>query len=148
MVGKKSRKGIVAQNLINICVNKSGDGEIGGEVFSYYAKKPWRFENVVQLLRCMEEFYDSLSFPQAEVQFREFNEMPQPHVIEGGKVAEEEEVLSQRGLCATFYVYVQYRQNATWQGTFLWKEGGQSVEFQSALEFIMLMDNVLRVGST
>lgn len=55
----------------------------------------------------------------------------------------KEEVLKQRGKCATFYTYVQYRQNATWQGHLIWKEAEKEVEFRSALELIILVDNAL-----
>ena len=52
-------------------------------------------------------------------------------------------MMEHRGQCATFYVYVQYRQNASWQGTLVWKEKEREVEFRSALEMIMLVDNAL-----
>ena len=68
------------------------------------------------------------------------------HAGDEKKLQEElgrEEVLARRGQCATFYVYVQYRQNATWQGTLIWKEREQEEEFRSALELIILLDNAL-----
>ena len=52
-------------------------------------------------------------------------------------------MLEQRGQCATFFVCVRYRQNATWQGTLVWKEKEREVEFRSALELIVLVDNAL-----
>lgn len=43
----------------------------------------------------------------------------------------------------TFIVKVQYRQNASWQGTVEWVEGGVSKRFRSALELIRLMDEAM-----
>ena len=43
----------------------------------------------------------------------------------------------------TFMVKVQYRQNASWQGTIRWLEGNVEKPFRSTLELIKLMDNVV-----
>lgn len=43
----------------------------------------------------------------------------------------------------TFVVTVLYRQNATWQGTLKWVEGGEESKFRSALELIKLMDGAI-----
>ena len=61
-------------NLINICVDRSVQGEIGGRIYHYYQREPWKIENVVQLLRYMEEFYDGIRFPEAAVMLRNFSE--------------------------------------------------------------------------
>ncbi|HBU13020.1 MAG TPA: hypothetical protein DEB31_09965 [Clostridiales bacterium] len=42
----------------------------------------------------------------------------------------------------TFVVTVQYRQNASWQGTVKWLEGEKEARFESALEFIKLVDSL------
>lgn len=44
---------------------------------------------------------------------------------------------------ATFVVQVQFRQNATWQGTIQWLEEKKSRKFRSMLEMIKLMDEAL-----
>ncbi|MBC8532025.1 hypothetical protein H8696_09220 [Christensenellaceae bacterium NSJ-53] len=43
----------------------------------------------------------------------------------------------------TFVVKVQYRQNASWQGSIRWVEGGVEKNFRSTLELIKLMDNAI-----
>ncbi|PWL64002.1 MAG: hypothetical protein DBY34_01030 [Oscillospiraceae bacterium] len=44
---------------------------------------------------------------------------------------------------ATFIVQVQFRQNATWQGSISWVEQKKEQKFRSALEMIKLMDSAL-----
>lgn len=44
---------------------------------------------------------------------------------------------------ATFVVHVQFRQNATWQGTIQWLEEEKSRRFRSMLEMLKLMDEAL-----
>lgn len=139
--------GIAAPNLVNICVDESVEGGLAGRIYHSYAKEPGRFNNIVQLLRFMETFYNQISFPQAAVSLRKFvkNNWETPQKPTEEKMARDM-VLEQRGACATFLVYVQYRQNATWQGRLTWMEREKSLEFRSALEMIMLIDNALTRG--
>ena len=48
-----------------------------------------------------------------------------------------------RGEKATFVVNVQFRQNATWQGTVSWSEQKATRRFRSMLELISLMNDAL-----
>ncbi len=55
-----------------------------------------------------------------------------------------DDILQQKfGEQATFVVQVQFRQNATWQGTIQWLEEKESRKFRSLLEMIKLMDEAL-----
>ena len=53
----------------------------------------------------------------------------------------EDVIHSKNGEKATFTIQVQFRQNATWQGTIAWMESKKIQQFRSALEMIKLMDN-------
>ena len=44
---------------------------------------------------------------------------------------------------ANFVVHVQFRQNATWQGTVQWVDANKTQRFRSALELLKLMDEAL-----
>ena len=136
--------GIDAPNLLNICVDTGTEGEISGRVYSYYSQDPMVFSNVVQLLRYMESFYNRIRFPEAAVLLRNFEKVPQAcrEAVPEYKV-NREYIMSQKGTLASFCVYVQYRQNATWQGIICWEEQNRDVEFRSALEMIALIDNAL-----
>lgn len=52
---------------------------------------------------------------------------------------------NQVGLINTtsFLVKVQFRQNASWQGTIQWIENGKTQKFRSCLELIRLMDKAV-----
>ncbi|RQD78662.1 MAG: hypothetical protein D5R97_00130 [Candidatus Syntrophonatronum acetioxidans] len=43
----------------------------------------------------------------------------------------------------TFLVRIQYRHNASWQGTLSWLEGKKTIRFRSLLELILLMQEAL-----
>jgi len=54
-----------------------------------------------------------------------------------------QEVKDRQGERATFVIHVQYRQNATWQGSVVWAEKNITKNFRSALELLKLMDGAL-----
>ena len=47
---------------------------------------------------------------------------------------------------ASFVVHVQFRQNATWQGTITWIDKGITQHFRSVLEMIRLMTEAVEAG--
>ena len=55
----------------------------------------------------------------------------------------EEALHSKNGEKATFTIQVQFRQNATWQGTICWKEKRGQVSFRSFLEMLLLMQEAV-----
>ena len=142
--------GTASPNLINICVDRSMDGEIAGKFYCSYFSHSRKFDNIVQLLRSMEQFYNRISFPQSAVQLRNFagsSIARGDEEIADAPVLDRDYIIGRRGICATFLVHVQYRQNATWQGSVLWAEKEKAAEFNSALELIMIIDNILRFGA-
>lgn len=50
-----------------------------------------------------------------------------------------EELIKKNDCKATFTIQIQFLQNATWQGTITWSEGGKSLKFRSELEMLKLM---------
>ena len=53
---------LAAPNLITVCVDESQASEISGRLYHGYSQEPQSFENVVQLIRYMADFYDSIRF--------------------------------------------------------------------------------------
>lgn len=155
----KKETGMGVPNLVTVCVDESKDGSISGRIYHYYEEEPQSFSNLLQLLRKMEDLYDDLRFPEAAVQMRRFRTTEKRKAKEAAAPDETrglvlewppkkqlktmKELLDHKGEKATFYVWVRYRQNATWQGSMQWAEGNQEENFRSALELIIMMDNIL-----
>ena len=127
-----------APNLINICVDNVRDGIISGRMFHCYTEEAWQFETMVQLLEMMDQFFDSIDYPQASTETRMFNNKTVQE-IELKKVRSQQELILNRGKKGTFYVRVQYRQNSSWQGQIEWAEKGVLKQFDSELDFIKLI---------
>lgn len=51
---------------------------------------------------------------------------------------------AQRGEVATFAIRIQYRNNASWQGTVKWLEGEAEEYFRSVLELFWLLDSAMK----
>ena len=100
----------------------------------------WRFEDTVGLMRLYEALFDQENYPQPTHQLRRFTpRAPQKRMIEMAQSADK----LPRNQQPTFMVQVQYRQNASWQGTIRWLEGDEEKPFRSALELIKLMDGAV-----
>ncbi|MBQ2277717.1 MAG: hypothetical protein II333_04030 [Clostridia bacterium] len=95
------------------------------------------FQSTIQLIKKIEEQLDKTRFPQAFDAIRKFQT---PH---RGKCSEDEPTDTRPGSKATFAVRLLFRQNASWQGSVRWIEGGQEESFRSVLELLLLMDNAL-----
>lgn len=134
---------VSAPNLISVCVDTSDHGEFSGRLYQCYEEEPWRYKNVVQLLRLMDGLYDLISYPQASTESRSFIKKGKEPLRTLQRRISQDEILKQKGKVATFVIYVQYRQNATWQGEVIWSERGLKQHFSSALELIKLIDGAL-----
>lgn len=132
-----------------IRVERYAFGRMSGLVHNPYLDTIQTFADVMDLADKLDAMFDSLEFPQAAVTYRSFT------VKNGGKKtttaeaaanahagAGEEPVLGQSGE-DVFFVHVQFRQNASWQGTIRWKAQAGEVRFRSMLELLKIMDGVL-----
>jgi len=133
-----------AQNFIHVCVDKKDLGTMEGRVFHDGVPGVAEFHDVDGLLMQMERLCDQVNFPESSTLKRSFKAVQdmvgqaKPGKDEG--VASMENEQKSQGKKATFVVQVQYRQNATWQGTVNWVEQNEEKPFRSALELIRLID--------
>nr|WP_319487548.1 hypothetical protein [uncultured Caproiciproducens sp.] len=93
--------------------------------------------------------FNSISFPQASFESREFEIKKAKPIIKRVDDAVDETMSEiMNGKPTTFVVNVQYRKNATWQGTITWVEQNQTLHFRSALEMLKLMEQATMSGAT
>ena len=133
-------------NLVCLCIDRNQDGEIGGKIYNRYSKEPEEFDNVVQMIRNLENFYNRISVPQSSMQLRGFTKeeiICNQEQEEFREFLDEDFLLDRKGIYATFLVAVRFRQNATWQGEIYWMEKKKEEKFKSVLELLILIDNIL-----
>ena len=131
---------------VQVSVISSDDCEIAGYLYSPFYERYFRFSNALELLVRMNEMFDDLKFPQSSVEYRSFRN--KRNRLDSGERDESlvSEVIQNENVQAKFVVHVQFRQNATWQGTIEWVEENKTQRFRSALEMLKLMEEALSTG--
>ena len=119
-----------------VCVDSYENGVLAGRFFNPYLDAGQKFESLSRFLFQMEAALDTMNFPQAYSTARTFAELPRQRAGPSGAEV-------QKGRLATFLVKVLFRQNASWQGSVVWQEGGKEQSFRSVLELIFLMNSAL-----
>ncbi len=133
-----------APNIVCVCVDGMVDGVIEGRLYHRYMSDCLAFHGVAPILRCMDELFERINYPQSSVRERSFEEY-----IPGGRRVKAEPVLEgnaledKNGGYMTFLINVRYRQKATWQGWLYCKEKDELIEFNSELELIKSLDTML-----
>lgn len=121
--------------------------EIKGYLYNAFFQKFIKFGSTCDLLFLLDRLMDRLQFPQAAMTYRSFyvgrayRKAGKDLEREGYTVKDEKELEGSTN--ARFVVHVQFRQNATWQGTIQWLEGNKTQHFRSALEMLHMMDEAL-----
>lgn len=135
------RMNLCAPSVVNVCVDSREGEASAGRLYCLYTREMIPFQNECHLLKIMERLMDRIGYPQASVEMRTYRKKEAPPRDVPEKVIQEEEIFRERGRLATFFIHVQYRQNATWQGEAAWVEQGKVRLFRSDLELLKLMDN-------
>jgi len=98
--------------------------------------KSYAFQDLVQLLLLMDSLMDEANFPQHCVAPRAFQSAPSGFTL-------QETLEKPSHPLATFDINVMFRQNASWQGSILWRDRMLESRFRSVLELVGLMDDAL-----
>ena len=125
-----------------VTVQSYENRELKGTVYNGFYDKKVPFRNSFEMISVLENLFDSLSFPQSSVTNRSFYKRAKRQKRKGSQGEHMEGNVTSTGK-AKFVVYVQYRQNATWQGTIQWVDENKTQRFRSALEMLKLMDEAL-----
>lgn len=120
-----------------ICVDSYEQGVPVGRFYNPGSGRAGEFYGLTRLLTELDGLLDDMALPQAFTAIRRFSmraEESRP---------QERGIRPLPGKLATFSVRILFRQNASWQGSVKWMEGGMEESFRSVLELILLMDSVL-----
>lgn len=129
--------------VVRLHISSYNDRTFKGKVYSQYYDREMPFEDLCGMLTAMESLYDTLSFPQATYQHRSFKKIKRSQVNPENGGMESMAQNPQANEKATFVIHVQFRQNATWQGTIQWVDEKKEQHFRSTLEMLKLLDEAL-----
>lgn len=160
-----------------VCIDVCENADFFGRLYNPYIKNCYTFRGFYDMINAMEVFFDSIGFPQAFVHYRSFktndgltptlekkNSSPSGEGLPLGssalqacistdtkeitKIMDDDIFQNETGRKATFIVQVQYRQNASWQGTVSWTDEKKTHSFRSTLELVKLMDSAMGGSDT
>lgn len=129
-----------------ICVDRMEDGEPFGVLYNPFIPQPLPFSGYLSLIDQMDGFFDEINCPQAYQGYRSFEKKKPayfPAVREVPRYMSDDVFTNKTGEKATFTIQVQFRQNATWQGSIAWMEGKKMQQFRSAIEMMKLIDSAM-----
>jgi hypothetical protein len=130
-----------------ICVDEVNHGDYSGRLCNPYMEEILGFSSIFEFVSLMDRFFDHIRFPQTTFRVRRFSKEEKTTGrspdVEVERHMSDEILENEHGKRATFIVQVQFRQNATWQGTITWAEEKKTSRFRSTLEMVKLMDNAL-----
>lgn len=135
---------ISAPNLSCICIDETERGEYKGRIYHRYSNEAVSFQNSAQLIIILNRFFDDINYPQPSTIYRSlYTEKgssggPSRQAVKMVQTAEW--ALGHTGEVGTFFLHVRYRQNSTWQGRVIWKEGEESMIFGSVLELLRIIN--------
>lgn len=126
----------IDDHLATVCIDQYDDSVLRGRLYHPSVEGGRAFRSTIQLLMEMEHILDASERPKAYTARRVFAAPP-----EQTAAPPCETVCT--GEKATFFLKVLFRQNAGWQGSVTWLEGGQEQSFRSVLELLGLLDSAL-----
>lgn len=133
------------KNGVVVCIQQLDQHEFSGAFYHAYDPDPVIFRNEPELLRRLEDFFDSLRFPFSATNTRNF--LPHDSDItaysEEDRIMSDKDVLNHHGEIGTFIIRVQQRQNSSWQGRITWVDEDKTIYFRSAWEMMKLIDEAL-----
>lgn len=127
-----------ADRSTTVCIDRYQDGEMQGCIYHSALPQGRPFHSAIHFLKEMELLLDSSDSPKAYAERRLFTfpQLAEPPPLPKVKACPT-------GQQATFALRVLFRQNAAWQGSITWLEGGQEQSFRSVLELLLLLDSAL-----
>lgn len=124
-----------------IAVDSYNSVEFCGKLYNPFYKQCVQIKSFQQLIKELDTLMDEIGCPMSGMEKRTFTKHSN-----GAERAEllTDESQATRGRIATFAIRIQYRNNASWQGTIKWIEGEAEECFRSVLELFWLLDSAMK----
>lgn len=113
--------------------------ELRGTMRHQHDGRLYRFESTLDVLTIIDKCLDRIGAAEVGFAARHWTAREQGR----GEDLKRRETEIQPTEAPQFMVNVLRRQNATWQGTVQWLEGGKKQHFRSMLELVRLMEEVI-----
>lgn len=124
-----------------IAVDNYSSTDFSGKLYNPFYEQCVQIKSFQQLIKELDALMDEIGCPMSGMEKRTFTKHSNA-VVETMFLADKAQ--AQRGKLATFAIRIQYRNNASWQGTVKWMEGDAEEYFRSVLELFWLLDSAMK----
>ena len=145
----ENQNGIALVPVYQICVDRIREDNISGRLYCGKIPQGADFSGLGEVMLTIDGIMDEIDFPQSTVDKRSFGEKEESDQMISPVASKEAQLAmrkfntkTQQGKLATFVMQVQFRQNASWQGTMEWVENNETFPFNSELELIRMIDKI------
>ena len=134
-------------SIYTLCIDKYEDSIIKGSFMNNHYKEEIFFNSTVQMLFAMENIMNITGCPKKYEKDRTFFGEYEPNSVnnyeEKSKLVKINDfsTYDKKGILATFYIKIRFRQNSSWQGNIKWREKGKEEDFRSVLELLKIIDS-------
>lgn len=126
-----------------LCIDDVSGYDFSGRLKGGFGDEVYIFKSLTEAVGILEMLFDMHRFPQSTMEKRSFLGKNAFSKNMEDIMQDKQNNTAENGKKATFIVNVQFRQNATWQGTIQWVEKQKTQRFRSELEMIKLMDEAI-----
>lgn len=135
----KDRKSTVrdTSRLFTVTVNEYCNHCMKGVLYQGGVAPGTRYRSFMEMILQMDLIFDRMACPMQTMTVRRFTGT----TVTVPKLEPQERF--ETGKFAAFQIYVRYRYNASWQGDIIWQNGLNSRHFESVLQLIQLIDEIL-----
>lgn len=124
-----------------IAVDRYSITEFFAKLYNPFYKQSIEINSLQQLIKQLDALMDEIGCPMSGMEKRSF--------VKHNKIKKETVFIGNKsqipiGSVATFAIRIQYRNNASWQGSIRWIEGDSEEYFRSVLELFWLIDSAMK----
>ena len=123
------------------------EGSFGGVAQHTKSKQVCSFKDALELTLRVQEKLAEVGFPQPAAERRRWTSLHTVNKADSSPRREDMEENKHRKAAGkggpTFFIRINFQQNASWQGSVQWLEGQSTRFFRSHLELMMLMQEAV-----
>lgn len=120
------------------------DQVLEGSVEHYCSGDTISFRGLMSLFDAVQHKLDEYAYPQASMAMRQWDIAGSAGgQREAFSPSDRQEEKTAFKALASFALHIQFRQNASWQGSLAWMEARRSVAFRSVLEMAFLIEQAV-----
>ena len=123
-----------------IAVDDYSSADFSGKLYNPFYTQCVQIRSFQQLIKELDSLMDEIGCPMSGMEKRSFTKYSH---ADSRAIFFTDKDHASKGKVATFAIRIQYRNNASWQGTVKWIEGDAEEYFRSVLELFWLIDSAM-----